>query len=106
MREPEANCTITLTKEAWLSFLVYLIEFSDQTATDDIAKVVDESIKSVRAVILSRGDQSEHSIEFDRFKALDLFVHCKETREVSPEIGSVLKNITGQFKEFLIGGEK
>lgn len=101
VRQPEPVCTLSLTREAWLNVLVHLTEFSDQAATDAIAKVVDEVMKQVRAIMLNKEKQEEYAIELHREQCLDLYVHLKESGR---ESGKVVDVLAGQLKEFLIGG--
>ena len=108
IRPEEPVCIISLTKEAWLSILVYLTEFSDQTATEEIFKVVEETIKQIREVILSKEPQEEYAISVHRDQALDLYIQCRDFKDdvKDGEVMLVLKTVTGQLKEFLIGGAK
>lgn len=106
VRETEPDCTITQTKDAWLDFYTWLVEYSDQAATEEIGKTVEESLAAIKLIVLSKDREAEHSFTVNKFNAINLYVHCKDFKDEvkDKEIAQVLKTITGKLREFLVGG--
>lgn len=99
IRKQEPNYTLTKTKEWWIDFLVFLVEFKDRAATDEIEKVVGTAIGNIREFVLSK-EQGEFSLQFHKVDALDLFIHLSDfkNQDQSPEI---IQTTADDIKAFL-----
>ena len=103
IRKQEPAYTLTKTKDWWIDFLVFLVEFNEQAPTEEIQKVVEFCIKKAREFVLSKDPAQEFALELHKDDALDLFIFLSDfkVQAKEKEMWDVVHNTCEDIKAFL-----
>ena len=99
IRKQEPAYTLTKTKEWWIDFLVFLVEYKDRCANEGIEKIVVFCIKHIREFVLSK-EQGEFTLELHKEDALDLFIHISDFKN-EEHTAQAVKTTAEDIKAFL-----
>ena len=103
IRQQEPAYTLTKIQSWWLDLLVFLTEFKDQAANEEIEKIVAHCIKQIREFVLSPNHTDEFTLELHKSDALDLFLFLSDFKTQAKEKdnnGAVIQ-AADSIKDFL-----
>ena len=78
IRPIETKCTMTLSKENWLGVLVFINQYKEQAATEEIDKILKECASIIRSFIFRKGGSGDLCLELDKQDALEFYLHLKD----------------------------
>lgn len=103
VRQEETPCNILLHRLEWLDFLVFLYEFKDQGATEEIEDLLKDTIDIVRKKILHKPDQG--TLELTKLQSLNLYIHIQDFIKNSGDAQKVVtEKICKLIRSYLNGG--